>query len=118
MKKPTERALSGFHEQRLLTEWVIIVNGLIATAMILTVPRDEDECAVDAPERIAPYVGRVVSVGVAATLVCIFAQFATVRLLYGDRFAGHAGRGGKGQMRFGEDAEWRVQPNLRRGEHQ
>ncbi len=113
-----ERALSGFHEQRLLTEWVIIVNGLICTAMILTVPRDEDECVVEAPENFAPLVWRVLGIGVMASAACILAQFGTVRLLYGDHFAGHAGRNGKGQKRFGEEAEWRVQPNLRRGEHQ
>ncbi|MCC6154465.1 MAG: hypothetical protein IT367_11935, partial [Candidatus Hydrogenedentes bacterium] len=41
-----ERALNGFAEQRLLTEWVIIINGLICTVLILTLPQDNDECAV------------------------------------------------------------------------
>ncbi|MCC6155806.1 MAG: hypothetical protein IT367_18710, partial [Candidatus Hydrogenedentes bacterium] len=113
-----ERALNGFAEQRLLTEWVIIINGLICTVLILTLPQDNDECAVIPTERFAPLVWRVLGAGAVATLACILAQFGTIRLLYGDHFAGHAGRNGKGQKRFGEEAEWRVQPNLRKGEHQ
>ncbi|NUM55077.1 MAG: hypothetical protein HUU46_15635 [Candidatus Hydrogenedentes bacterium] len=113
-----ERALNGFNEQRLLTEWIIIVNGLICTAMVLTLPRDEDTCDVSPLRRWSASVGRAVGVGIVASIIAIFAQFGAVRVLYGDRFAGHAGRDGKGQTRFGEDAEWKIRPNLRRGEHQ
>jgi hypothetical protein len=113
-----ERALSGFAEQRLLTEWVIIVNGLICTALVLTLPREDDVCDVTPPERFGPLVWRAVSIGVVVSVVAIAAQFGAIRGLYGDRFAGHGGRDGKGQKRFGDEAEWKVRPNLRQGEHQ
>lgn len=112
------RALTGFTDQRLITEWVIIVNGLICTALILTLPENVP-CEPSPPKRFAPLVWRVVGIGAVVSAVLVSLQFGTVRLLYGDRFAGHSGKGdGKGQTRFGNEAEWIVRPNLKRGEHQ
>ncbi|MEZ6045100.1 MAG: hypothetical protein R3C11_05870 [Planctomycetaceae bacterium] len=47
-----------------------------------------------------------------AALVPLF-ESATVRLVYGDAWAGHAGY----NFRFGPKADWKHNPNLKSQEH-
>ena len=51
------KALNGFGEQRLDTEGVIFVNGIIATFMILMYVRDRDEAVIKEKPRFAAGVG-------------------------------------------------------------
>lgn len=113
-----ERALTGFHEQRLLTEWIIILNALVCTALILALPRESDRSTIAETIHWRTGIARAVTLGALASFAFVFANFGIIRAAYGDAYAGHAGRDGKGQMRFGPDAEWRIRPNLRQGEHQ
>jgi len=112
-----ERALAGFNEQRLITEWVIFVNAVIVTMMILLQPRDEDTLEVAESARFAPLLYRAIAVGTVASSLLVLSYFGIVRGIYGGAFAGHAGYQGKPQHRFGDNAEWRIRPNLRKGEH-
>lgn len=113
-----ERALPQFSAQRLLTEGVITVNAVIVSILILTLPR-RDEQVQSAPGQ--PF-GRLLAtaalVGCAGAITAVAVQTATVRAVYGDAFAGHAGRDGNPQLRFGPNAEWRIHPNLKGGRHQ
>ena len=41
-----ERALTGWSSSRLLTEWVIFVNAIIATVLVLLLPKEEENFAI------------------------------------------------------------------------
>lgn len=108
-----ERALPRFHEQRLLTEWVIIVNAMIATVLVLVLPRTRENVALCPVDRFGSLFQFSTWLGLAVSAAVLLAEFGTVRLVYGDHFSGHAGL----QTRFGPRAEWRTNPNLRNAEH-
>ncbi|WP_145951970.1 hypothetical protein [Paludisphaera borealis] len=100
-----ERILVRFADQRLITEGVIHVNAVIcAVLLLLASPSRDQEAASPSPrlearERPIRW-GRLVAVCVAASLLAIFADWAIVRGIYGDRFAGHASL----HIRFGPRA--------------
>jgi hypothetical protein len=96
-----ERALVSFAPQRLITEGVIHLNAAIATLGILILP----------PFRLSPFpaaeatdwtriLRRTAVIGLGVAIVSVSADWAIVRGLYGDRFAGYAGR----HIRFGPDS--------------
>ena len=94
-----ERALPGFAAQRLVTEGIIHLNAVIATVLLLTLtppPRPAPEPSATAP----PRVWAVVAIGLVLSMASIAADWAVVRGIYGDTFAGHAGF----HTRFGPDA--------------
>ena len=96
-----ERALVGFKDQRLVTENVIHLNALICVVILLTadrapVPGTLVRLREPAPARW----GRLVAMGVGTAFIAVLADWAIVRGLYGDRFAGHAGL----SIRFGPNA--------------
>lgn len=113
-----ERALVGFTEQRILTEWIVVINSILASLLILLVPREEDMVVVSGEDR---YTGRdfarMIALGCVACLCIVLMQFGAVRYVYGNTFAGHAGYQGKPQTRFGEQAEWRIRPILKSETH-
>ncbi|WP_165229086.1 hypothetical protein [Aquisphaera insulae] len=95
-----EKALVSFADQRLITEGVIHVNAVICAVLLLVDdavpdPSPSPEMA-GRPRRW----GRLLAAGLAASLLAIVADWAIVRSIYGDRFAGHAGL----HIRFGPDA--------------
>jgi hypothetical protein len=144
-----ERALHGFTSQRLLTEWVIAVNAVIATLLICLLPRKGTWFGLDpaaplpAPppeDLLGPLPEELARLGqleeeepgprvpfredalrwAGALLVTLviaaaasFTFTSTVRAFYGDNYAGHASK----MMRFGPEAEWRVNPLRRGGDH-
>ncbi len=94
-----ERALIGFADQRLITEGVIHVNAVICALLLLvgqasTLPRELS--ASPLPRSIR----RVIISGLAAATISIGLDWAIVRAIYGDQFAGHAGL----HIRFGPRA--------------
>ena len=108
-----ERALAGFGDGRLVTEGVIFINAIVATLLIMTLPREG---------KTVPQVGlidyghalyRTVWLGVVALLVATLGMTWVARGLYGDSFSGHAGE----QFRFGDDATWKVKPTEKSKKH-
>jgi hypothetical protein len=96
-----ERALVGFKDQRLVTEGVIHLNALICMMILLTADRPTlDVTTVRPREPVPARWGRLVAMRAAAALLSVLADWAIVRGLYGDRFAGHAGL----SIRFGPNA--------------
>jgi hypothetical protein len=98
-----ERALVGFAPQRLVTEGVILVNSVICTLMVLTSADSwqlASDPAIDRPQRVPIAWGRLMVTGLTATLAAIVMDWAIVRGIYGDRFAGHSGL----HIRFGPNA--------------
>jgi hypothetical protein len=96
-----ERALVGFKDQRLVTEGVIHLGALISVVIVLTANSPPLELTTARPREAVPARwGRLVALGAAAATLAVLADWAIVRGLYGNRFAGHAGL----SIRFGPDA--------------
>jgi hypothetical protein len=98
-----ERALVGFADQRLVTEGVIHVNAVICAVMLLTA--DAPAALAHSPAESSPRpprteLRRVVVIGSTLAIVSIVLDWAIIRGIYGDRFAGHAGL----HIRFGPRA--------------
>jgi hypothetical protein len=98
-----ERALVGFTAQRLVTEGVIYVVAWISTLVLCICagpakPVEEMLPVPHARKRLT-FAG-VVAIGTITASLFILADWAIVRAIYGDRFAGHAGL----HIRFGANA--------------
>jgi predicted membrane protein len=86
-----ERALLGFHEQRLVTEGVILVNAVVLTLLLL-LGVSGDRPVEPIPAVSGPYaIRKAIVVSVVAMTIGVLLDFAIVRAIHGDRFAGHAG---------------------------
>jgi hypothetical protein len=101
-----ERALVAFTAQRLVTEGVLYVVALAATIVLLCAPAQANLPALELPLS-APSEGRsglryLVAAGLLAAVLSVGADWAIVRAVYGDRFAGHS----KLHVRFGPNATW------------
>jgi hypothetical protein len=102
------RALTGFAPQRLVTEGVIHLNAALCTLLILV--GSPARMAVPAVEGQWPraVTRRIVAIGMAALVLTVTLDWAIVRAIYGNRFAGHAGL----HIRFGPNATAnRAKPN-------
>ncbi|HNR33247.1 MAG TPA: hypothetical protein PKI11_20320, partial [Candidatus Hydrogenedentes bacterium] len=86
-----ERALPRFSEGRLITEWVIFVNAVVATVLIVTLLR-EGMHVPEEPERgLRGWACGNAVLGVAAVALAAFGMTWGVREIYGDAHAGHGG---------------------------
>jgi len=89
-----------FAEQRLITEGTIHLNACLCTLMALLLPRSRVVVASEATPAYGSLLkSAAVSVAVGAILV-VAGEYALVRGLWGDTFAGHAAK----HIRFGPDA--------------
>ncbi len=95
-----ERALPTFHQQRLITEGVIIASAILCTVLVLLLS-DRRLTVPSAPvTRYAGLLGRTLAVGVLAFVLSLGIQTGVARLLYGNEHAPGAGK----HVRFGTDA--------------
>ncbi len=113
-----ERALTGWTPSRLLTEWVITVNAIIATLLVLILPSDSQtqwEMAIQPVISFKPLYKRAWMLTFAA-LVLSSSSFLLTNLWiyqyppYEKLDLKHA------QMRFGREANWRSRPILKTGD--
>jgi hypothetical protein len=89
-----------FAEQRLITEGTIHLNACLCTLMALLLPQPRTVVASDSTPAFASLLKTVaVSVALGAILV-VAGEYALVRGLWGDTFAGHAAK----HIRFGPNA--------------
>ena len=100
-----ERVLVRFADQRLITEGVVHVNAVIcALLLLLASPArgHEPEWPVARQEGRGRAIrwGRLIAASLAVSLLAIVVDWAIVRGIYGDRFAGHASL----HIRFGPRA--------------
>jgi len=108
-----ERALMGFSEGRLITEWVIFIHAIIVTAMVLVCPGDRELVAERPPKRFTPLVLGTLCIGVVVTAIAIATEVGVTRWFYGDT----PERQGHVHTRFGDDAAWRTHPMLKGERH-
>jgi hypothetical protein len=95
-----ERALVRFTAQRLVTEGVIGAVALACTLLILAWPPAIRPAVARGPVDGRPWLARTLAVGLLAAAGSILLDWAIVRAIYGDRFAGHANL----HIRFGPRA--------------
>jgi len=111
-----ERALVSWHPSRLLTEWVITVNAIIATAFILTVRPKPLKIFENGQEKRKKIYRWLWIRGIAIFLISAFLFLSTNRMIY------HYPKYDKLNLkqyhtRFGPEAGWKSKPNLKNTEH-
>ena len=107
------KAVTAFHESRIATEGMVMVNALICTVLILGFARQQDETP-EIREANFGLLTRKSVIWLGIFLVASMAFYTTgIRALYGDQFVGWGGN----NVRFGENADWRVKPILKSGKH-
>jgi hypothetical protein len=93
------RALPGFSPQRLITEGVIQLNAMVCSVGILIM----DSPSPVLPGRVTHWntaLKRIAGIGIVFATVTILLEWQTVRVVYGDRFAGSSNL----HIRFGPNA--------------
>jgi len=95
-----ERAVVGFTAERLVTEWVILVNAAICTILILLGPGGSLPGPSTDPGGERKQSLRLIALCAVAAILMVFVDWGVVRMIYGDKFAGHASK----HIRFGPDA--------------
>jgi hypothetical protein len=111
-----ERALVGWHPSRMLTEWVITVNAIIATMLIITIspkPVQMIENGLEESKKIYRWFWLR---GVAVFVISAFVFLATNRMIY--HYPEYDKLNKKTyHTRFGPEASWKSKPNLKNAEH-
>jgi hypothetical protein len=111
-----ERALTGWHPSRMLTEWVIFVNAIIATVLVLLLPHETETFETGHDDDYRKKYRRLWIAAVSALVVSSLFFLATNRLIY--NYPGYSKLDHKTyHTRFGPDASWRTRPNLKNAEH-
>jgi hypothetical protein len=95
-----ERAVVGFTPQRLVTEGVIHLNAVICSLFVLLCLPSPPAVLAPAVEPMSGLIRRVLAVGLMATVLSIAVDWAMVRAVWGNQFAGHAAL----HIRFGPNA--------------
>ena len=111
-----ERALTGWDSSRLLTEWVIFVNAIIATVLVLLLPREKENVLISEVENYKPLYKRLWIKVVAALIISSVFFLVTNRMIY-QYPASDKLKNLKYHTRFGPDASWKTKPNLKNAEH-
>jgi hypothetical protein len=110
-----ERAISGFTDQRLITEGVILVNGVVAVLLVLLLPKPDVTVPSSGLIDYGPFLVRSVCLGLLTVLIATFGMAGIVRAVYGGSYVGpaHSGK----HHRFGYEAEWRIKPTEKSSKH-
>jgi hypothetical protein len=110
-----ERALTGWGPNRLLTEWVIFVHAIIATVLVLLLPKEKETLVILEEENYQPIYKKLWIKAVGALVLSSILFLVTNRIIYHypeyDKL-NHSSN----HTRFGPDASWRTKPNLKNGE--
>jgi hypothetical protein len=111
-----ERALVGWHSSRLLTEWVITVNALVATLLVLTLPKEKDIAIAGNLSLFQPLYRKAWLRALGAAVVSSVFFLITNRAIY--LYPAYEKLDKKHYFtRFGPEAAWRSKPNLKNQKH-
>lgn len=108
-----ERAMVAFNEKRLDTEWILFVNGVIASWLIVYFVREDDRAPEPADASLWPAARRAIWAGTATLVACTLVFTGIHRFIYNGQRDGFGGR----NIRFGPDADWRTAPTLKHRPH-
>lgn len=112
-----ERSLVGWHPSRLLTEWVMLVNALIVTVLLLTFSREkEPEISISTNTSFSSLYKRMWLVAIGTVIISAAFFLITNRLVY--QYPDYEQLDKKSyHTRFGPEASWRAKPNLKNALH-
>jgi len=111
-----ERALTGWDPSRLLTEWVIFVNAIVATALVLVLPLEKEEVKIHEVQNYQPIYRKLWVKAIASLVLSSLLFLATNRMIYHYPDSAKLNNGAQSHTRFGPDASWRTKPNLKNAE--
>ena len=113
------KALVGFHESRLLTEGIININAVLVTVLLLTCSRPTDDLVLRERPRWMLWIAGSLLVGGLIAGFAPYGETLHIRHVYTNADGKYvpAYIRDHQDIRFGEDANWRVKPNLRGTPH-
>ena len=108
------RAIPGYSDNRMITEWVLFMNASLSTMLIIALPgkplaESTWQRRPAWPSLPATWAGGLF---VVSALMCAFAW--TTLAIYQEDLEG---KGWANHRRFGPDAVWRTKPILKQGDH-
>ncbi|QMW03930.1 hypothetical protein [Spirosoma foliorum] len=110
-----ERALVNWHPSRLLTEWIITFNAILATLLVLTVPTEKAPVVAQVPDSYDRlYKQTWIRAATALTVSALF-FWLTNRAIY--HYPENEKLDSSLHLRFGPEADWRARPNLKNAQH-
>ncbi len=109
-----QRAIPGFSNGRMVTEWMLFMNASLATLLVVVLPQPTRPIEVQALRAAWDPLPRLWIKGlvVAGVLMSLYA-YATLAMYQGDL----DGQPWANHRRFGPEAKWRIDPILKHGEH-
>lgn len=111
-----ERALTGWHQARLLTEWVIFVNAIIATLLVLLLPKEEEMIFIKGENNYGTIYRKLWIKTIGAMIISSLLFLGTNRLIY--HYPEYNKLNFKNyHTRFGPNASWKSKPNLKNAGH-
>lgn len=110
-----ERALVNWHPDRILTEWGVTINAILATLLVLTIPTQTRPVAIQAPDSYASLYKQAWLRAASALVVSALFFWLTNRLVY--QYPAHEKLDNSLHTRFGPEADWRARPNLKNAQH-
>lgn len=108
------RAVPGFHENRLVTEWVLFMNACLATLLVVLLPRRPSSDSAAPPLRSWPALSITWLRGLAVASVIMICYGVVTLSMYQEHLEG---KPWANHRRFGPDATWRIKPILKHGDH-
>ncbi|MVM38115.1 hypothetical protein GO730_11860 [Spirosoma sp. HMF3257] len=110
-----ERALVNWHPDRILTEWGVTLNAILATLLVLTVPTEKAPILIQIPASYDPVYKQAWIRALLAMTVSVLFFWQTNRLIY--HYPPHEKLDNSIHFRFGPEADWRARPNLKNAQH-
>jgi hypothetical protein len=111
------KALTGFAEQRLLTEGVILFHADVVTVLVLIVPRRREPVAPVFEVNFQRLIGNVLIALVLIASALPFVETYSIRRIYGDALVQRI-LPQYFNCRFGPRANWRYQPLVKGEKHE
>lgn len=112
-----DRAIPGFSNDRMVTEWVLFMNASLATFLIVALPGRQQEPAStpsEQPSRAWPSLA-VTWLGGLAIVALMVGLYGYLTLAMYQHHLEGAPRAN--HRRFGPEAKWRIDPILKHGDH-
>lgn len=109
------RAIPGFTDSRMVTEWVLFMNACLATLLIVLLPRPVriiDQPGENCPNW--PTLCRTWLCGLTVAAVLMIAYGFMTLAMYQEHLEG---KPWANHRRFGPEATWRTRPILKHGDH-
>ncbi len=107
------KAVVAFSDGRIATEGATMFNALICTVLLLGFGRQPDQTPVIREADFGVLVRKSAGWLVALLVATMTCYTAGIRALYGNQWTGWGGN----NLRFGENADWRVKPLLKSKKH-